>query len=116
MAKNDSSSSVLGLISSILAIPYNFFVGFVLGLAAPVAVIAAMVFGVRFLTGKTPFLRMSDEEEPERRLLLDLVEEDQVQALYEVEKEKIMTELHSFRDEIKALLEKAKEAEEAEEA
>lgn len=115
MAKKEGSFQVLGLISGIVAIPYNFFVGFILGLAAPVAAIAAMVFGVRFLTGKMPFLRLSGEEEPERRLLLDLVEQDQAQTLFEAEKEKIMAELGSFREEMKALLEQAKAGGEAEE-
>lgn len=115
MTKNGSSSSVFGLVYEIVAIPYNFFVGFVLGLAAPVAAIAAMVFGVRFLTGKMPFIRLSDGEETERRLLLDLVEQDQAQVLFEGEKEKIMTELRSFVEEMKALLEESKAGGEAEE-
>ncbi len=116
MAKKEGPFQVLGLISGIVAIPYNFFVGFVLGLAAPVAVIAAMVFGVRFLTGKMPFLTLSGEEEPERRLLLDLVEQDEAQTLFEAEKEKVMTELRSFQEEMKALLEQAKASGKAEEA
>jgi hypothetical protein len=115
MTKNGSSSSVFGLVYDIVAIPYNFFVGFVLGLAAPVAAIAAMVFGVRLLTGKMPFLRLSDGEEPERRLLLDLVEQDQAQVMFEGEKEKVMTELRSFLEEIKGLVEDARAADKAEE-
>ena len=107
MAKNGDSSSVLGLVSGIVAIPYNFFIGFIVGVAAPVAAIAAMVLGVRFLTGKMPFLKLSDEEE-ERRLSLELVEEDQAQDLFQVEKEKVMSDLGSFRDEMKALIEEAK--------
>jgi hypothetical protein len=120
MAKKDGAFPVFGLIYSIVAIPYNFFIGFVVGVAAPVAAIAAMVLGVRFLTGKMPFLKLSDEEE--RRLSLELVEQEQAQALFEAEKEKVLSDLGSFRDEMKALMEQAKaagaeaEADEAEEA
>ena len=110
MAKNDGAFPVFGLIYGIVAIPYNFFIGFVVGVAAPVAAIAAMVLGVRFLTGKMPFLKLSDEEDEERRLLLELVEEDQAQELFEVEKEKVMGDLGSFRDEMKALIEESKAA------
>ena len=118
MAKKDGAFPVFSLIYSIVAIPYNFFLGFVVGVAAPVAAITAMVLGVRFLTGKMPFLKLGDEEE--RRLSLELVEQEQAQELFAVEKEKIMTELGGFAEEMKALMEQAKataqEAEEAEEA
>ena len=87
MAKKNGGFPVFGLIYSIVAIPYNFFIGFVVGVAAPVAAIAAMVLGVRFLTGKMPFLKLSDEED-DRRLSLELVEEDQAQELFEAEKER----------------------------
>ena len=110
MAKNDGAFPVFGLIYSIVAIPYNFFIGFVVGVAAPVAAIAAMVLGVRFLTGKMPFLKLSDEEDEERRLSLELVEQDDAQELFEAEKEKIMSDLGSFRDEMKALIEESKAA------
>ena len=119
MAKKGGGFPVFGLVYSIVAIPYNFFIGFVVGVAAPVAAIAAMVLGVRFLTGKMPFLKLSDEED-DRRLSLELVEEEQAQELFEAEKEKVMTELGGFAEEMKALIEEAKataeEAEEAEEA
>lgn len=108
MAKKDSSFPVLDLIVGIVAVPYSFFVGFILGLAAPLAAIAAMVFGVRFLTGKMPFLRLTDEQEPERRLLLELVEQEQVQTLFDAEKQKIMSGLGSFPEEMKALFEDTK--------
>ena len=108
MARKDGAFPVFGLVYGIVAIPYNFFLGFVLGVAAPVAAIAAMVLGVRFLTGKLGFLKLSGEEDEQRRLLLELVEEDQAQDLFEVEKEKVMSDLGSFRDEMKALIEEAK--------
>ena len=118
MAKKDGAFPVFSLIYSIVAIPYNFFLGFVVGVAAPVAAITAMVLGVRFLTGKMPFLKLSDEED--RRLSLELVEQEQAQELFAVEKEKVMAELGGFAEEMKALIEEAKataqEAEEVEEA
>jgi hypothetical protein len=110
MARQDRSFPVWGLIYSIVAIPFNFFLGFIVGLAAPVAAIAAMVLGVRFLTGKMPFLKLSEEEGDQRRLQLELVEQDQAQALFEAEKGKVMSDLGSFRDEMKALIEEAKAA------
>ena len=114
MAKKDGGFPVFGLIYSIVAIPYNFFIGFVVGVAAPVAAIAAMVLGVRFLTGKMPFLKLSDEED--RHLSLELVEQERAQELFEIEKEKVMSELGGFAEEMKALMEKAKATvEEAEE-
>ena len=106
MAKNGGAFPVFGLVYSIVAIPYNFFLGFVVGVAAPVAAIAAMVLGVRFLTGKMPFLKLSDEEE--RRLSLELVEQEQAQELFEAEKEKVMSELGGFAEEMKSLIEEAK--------
>ena len=106
MAKNGGAFPVFGLVYSIVAIPYNFFLGFVVGVAAPVAAIAAMVLGVRFLTGKMPFLKLSDEED--RRLSLELVEQERAQELFEVEKEKVMSELGGFAEEMKSLIEEAK--------
>ena len=110
MAKNNGAFPTFGLIYGIVAIPYNFLIGFIVGVAAPVAAIAAMVLGVRFLTGKMPFLKLSDEDDEERRLLLELVEQDQAQELFEAEKEKIMSDLGNFRDEMKALIEESKAA------
>lgn len=110
MAKDDAGFPVFGLIYSIIAIPFNFITGFVVGLAAPVAAIAAMVFGVRFITGKMPFLKLGGEEDEERRLSLELVEQELVHDLFEAEKERIIGDLGSFRDEMKALIEQAKAA------
>jgi hypothetical protein len=104
---------MFSLVYNILAVPYNFFIGFVVGVAAPVAAIAAMVLGVRFLTGKMPFLSLREEEE-ERRLSLELVSPEVAAELYTAEKEKIMDDLGSFRDEMKSMMEEAQAA--AEEA
>ena len=111
MAKNNGGFPAFSLISGIIAIPFNFLTGFVMGLAAPVAAIAAMVLGVRFITGKMPFLKLGDEEDEERRLSLELVEQELVHDLFEAEKERIIADLGSFSDEIKALIEQAKAAE-----
>ena len=115
MAKKNGAFPVFSLIYNIVAIPYNFFLGFAVGVAGPVAAIAAMVLGVRFLTGKMPFLKLSDEDE--RRLSLELVEQERAQELFEVEKEKVMAELGTFAEEMKALIQEAKATiQEAEEA
>jgi hypothetical protein len=117
MRNNDKGFPVFSLLYNVLAIPYNFFIGFVVGLAAPVAVIAAMVAGVRFLTGRMPFLRLSeDPEADERRLSLVLLPTDEVEELFAVEKEKVMDDLGGLRDQIKTLIEEARAKELAEEA
>ena len=117
MLSNDRGFPAFSLLYNILAIPGSFFVGFVVGLAAPVAAIAAMVAGVRFLTGRMPFLRLSeDPEADERRLSLELVPTDEVEELFEVEKGKVMADLGGLRDQIKTMIEEAKAKEQAEEA
>jgi hypothetical protein len=110
MTSEERSFPVFSLLYNLFAIPYNFFFGFVVGVAAPVAAIAAMVLGVRFLTGKMPFLSLRQEEEDERHLSIDLVSPEVAGDLYTAEKEKIMSELGSFRDEIKGMIEEAKAA------
>jgi hypothetical protein len=114
MPSDERSFPVFSLVYNVLAVPYNFFIGFVVGVAAPVAAIAAMVLGVRFLTGKMPFLSLGEEEEEERRLSLELVAPEAAAELYTAEKEKIMEDLESFRDEMKSMMEAAQAA--AEEA
>jgi hypothetical protein len=117
MRNSDKGFPVFGLLYNVLAIPYNFFIGFVVGLAAPVAVIAAMVAGVRFLTGRMPFLRLSEDlEADERRLSLELVPTDEVEELFAVEKEKVMDDLGGLREQIKKMIEEARAKERTEEA
>lgn len=114
MNSNDKSFPVAGMVFNLFAIPLNFFVGFVVGLVAPVAAIAAMVFGVRFLTGKLPFLSLKREEAPEaRRLTVELVPTEQAKERFEVEKQQVLDELGSLRDEVKTLIEEAKAREAA---
>jgi hypothetical protein len=117
MRNNDREFPVFSLLYNVLAIPYNFFIGFVVGLAAPVAVIAAMVAGVRFLTGRTPFLHLSEDPEvDERRLSLELVPSEEVEELFAVEKEKVMDDLGGLREQIKTMIEEARAKEGAEQA
>lgn len=113
MTSNERSFPMLGIIYNLFAVPYNFLIGFVVGVVTPVAAIAAIVFGVRLLTGKMPFLSMrTDEEGAERRLTLELVSEEEATELYAIEKDKVMDELGGLRDEMKAMIEEAKAEEE----
>jgi hypothetical protein len=106
------------IIYNIFAIPYNFFMGFVVGLLAPVAAIAAVVAGVRLLTGKVPFVSLAqDEGEEERHLALELVAPDRVGDLFAVERKKVEDELAGLQDEIRTIIEESRaKAQEAEEA
>jgi hypothetical protein len=106
--RNERSFSVWGVVYNILTIPCNFISGFVVGLAAPVAVIAAIVSGVRLLTGKVLFLSPVEDEQGEKRLHLHLVPADQAGDLFREQKEKIGTDLGSLRDEIRAVIEEAR--------
>jgi Spy/CpxP family protein refolding chaperone len=105
---NDSEFPVFGLAYSIIAIPYNFVIGFLVGVAAPVAAIAAIVAGVRLLTGRVPFLSLNrDTEDGQRRLELELVAADQVEELFQAQKEQISTELGDLQAEIRSIIEEA---------
>jgi hypothetical protein len=114
MPSDERSFPVFSIVYNMLAVPYNFFIGFVVGVIAPVAAIAAVVLGVRYLTGKMPFLSLREEGEEERRLSLELVAPEAAAELYATEKEKIMDDLESFRGEMKSMMEEAQAA--AEEA
>jgi hypothetical protein len=110
MTSDERSFQVFSNLYNMLAIPYNFFIGFVVGVAAPVAAIAAMVLGVRFLTGKMPFLSLRQEEEDERQLSIELVPPEAAGDMFAAEKEKVLEDLGSFRDEIRSMIEEAKAA------
>jgi hypothetical protein len=116
MSNNGRAFPVLSLVYNLFAIPYNFFIGFLVGVAAPAAVIAAMVYGIRFLTGKMPFPSLQqDAEEEERRLSIELVAPEVIGDLFASERERIMDELASLRAEFKAMRQEfaAEEAAEA---
>jgi hypothetical protein len=110
MTRSSKSFPVLFSLSSILSVPLNFLFGFVVGLIAPVAAIAAMVFGVRFLTGRLPFLNLEQfEEDGERRMSLELVPEEQARDLFAVEKQTILDEVAGLQQELKAAMQEAQE-------
>jgi hypothetical protein len=107
MITNSSRSrSALG---PLFAIPCNFASGFLTGLVAPVVAIAAMVLGIRLITGKFPFLgQVGQGEGGERQLALQLVPPDQVKGLWEEHKHTFGDDLEKLRADVQAL---AKEAE-----
>jgi hypothetical protein len=108
MTRNDEGFPVFKLLYNVVAIPYLFFIGFVVGIAAPVAAIAGVVAGVRLLTGKVPFLSQSEDVEGERTLNLRLVPPEDVSELFAEQKEKISTDLADFQAEIKSIIEEAR--------
>jgi hypothetical protein len=109
MAKQrDDGLAVLGLVADILSIPYNLLAGFIVGAMAPVAAIAAIVAGVRLMTGKMPFLGLAgEEEEGERALSLTLMPPDRAEALYAEQRDRIGEEVGRLRTEIQAILKEA---------
>ena len=108
MTRNDEGFPVFKLLYNVVAIPYLFFIGFVVGIAAPVAAVAGVVAGVRLLTGKVPFLSQSEDVEGERTLNLRLVPPEDVSELFAEQKEKISTDLADFQAEIKSIIEEAR--------
>jgi phage-related minor tail protein len=96
----------------ILAVPYNFLSGFLLGLLAPVAAIAAIVAGIRLLTGQVPFLseaaRDSERGLGSGQLSLELVSMEQARERFEKHKEQIGGDLGKMRAEIQAIIEEAR--------
>ena len=77
-SRSDKDFSAFTTLVDVLAIPWNFLSGYFLGLLAPVAAIAAVVAGIRFLTGQVPFLEdVSEAEEGRRRLSLGLMPPEQ---------------------------------------
>ncbi len=107
----------LGAVFQVLAIPFNLFAGFLTGLAAPVAVIAAIVAGVRLLTGKVPFLgHVWEDEEGGRHLSLKLVLPEQVKDLFTEQKEQIGGDVVKLQAEIRAIIEESRARDQAAEA
>lgn len=107
MNKQEKSYSGLNLAVDILAIPYNLLSGFIVGAMMPVAAIAAIVAGIRLLTGKMPFLSQQEGEE-ERYLTLSLVPPEEAQERFAEQKEQIGGEIGRLRAEIQAILQEAK--------
>jgi len=112
--RDDSALSAFGIVYSIFAIPCNLFIGFIIGVAAPVAAIGAMVAGVRLLTGKVPFLTSIEDKEGERRLSLALISQEEAGSLFQEQKEQIGGDVARMKAEIQAIIEEARaEAQEA---
>jgi len=99
---------VVGTIVDVLAIPYNLIAGLILGFVAPIAAIAAMVGGVRLMTGKMPFISMQKTPGQDRSLALNLIPPEQVKERFEEQKEEISGELAHMQQEIRAIVEEAK--------
>ena len=101
MAKH-RSTRVLDLVG----LPANLVAGFVVGAAIPAAAIAAMVAGVRLLTGKVPFLsHVVPSEDGERQLVLSLVTPEQARALWAEHKSSFGAPLEKLRLEIQSMAE-----------
>lgn len=107
MGERKESYSGLHLVVDIFSIPYNLLSGFVVGAMVPVAAIAAIVAGLRLLTGKMPFLSPQGGEE-ERYLTLSLVPPEEAQERFAEQKEQIGGEFSRLRDEIQAILQDAR--------
>jgi hypothetical protein len=107
MGEQKESYSGLHLVVEFFAIPYNLLSGFVVGAMVPVAAIAAIVAGLRLLTGKMPFLSPQEGEE-ERYLTLSLVPPEEAQERFAEQKEQIGGEFSRLRDEIQAILQEAR--------
>jgi hypothetical protein len=108
MSSQDRSFPLLSLVFNVFAIPYNFVVGFAVGALAPLGAIAAIVAGIRLLTGKFPFPSFVQEEGTEdRRVTLELMEPDRASELFAEQKEHLSGEFAKFQSEIKAIIEEA---------
>jgi len=93
----------------VLSIPYNLLAGFVVGAMMPVAAIAAIVAGVRLITGKMPFLNLvEDEGEAERHLALALMPPERAEELFAEQRKQIGDEISRLRSEIQAIGQEAK--------
>ena len=109
MDKRKSKSG--GVLGSLLALPFDFISGYLVGLLAPVAALAAIVGGIYLLTRKVPFLSHTwpdRDAEGEQHLALKLMPPEQAQAVFVREKERISADLNAMGAEIKVLAEQAK--------
>jgi hypothetical protein len=108
-SRNEGSRSLVGSVLQLFALPCNFFAGFLTGLITPVAAIAAMVAGVRLITGKVPFLgHVFEDDEGDRRLSIKLVPAEQVKDLFAEQKDQLGGDIAKLRAEIEAIVEEFK--------
>jgi hypothetical protein len=107
--RKEGSRSLVGSVFQLLALPCNFFAGFLTGLITPLAAIAAMVAGVRLVTGKVPFLgNVWEDEEGDRRLSIKLVPVEEVKDLFAEQKDQLGGDIAKLRAEIEAIFEEFK--------
>lgn len=107
MGKERQSWPALNLVVDVLSIPYNLLSGFVVGALVPVAAIAAVVAGIRLLTGKMPFLSPQEGEE-ERYLTLTLMPPEEAQERFAEQREQIGSEIARLRTEIQDIIQQAR--------
>jgi hypothetical protein len=104
---NDKSFPAFSIAYNMFAIPYNFLIGFVVGIAAPVAAVGAIVAGIRLVTGKVPYPFLVEEED-QRHLALKLVNPAEVEGIFAEQKEQIGGELIQMQAEIRSIVEETK--------
>lgn len=104
-ARSKKSCSAAG---NLLALPFNLISGYLVGLLAAVAGLAAMVGGIYLLTRQVPFVSQTyPDDEGGQRLSLKLMPLDQARAAFVREKERISADLDAMGAEIKAIAEQA---------
>jgi|GEM_PF-2496778 len=97
-----------GVLGNVVALPFSFVTGYLVGLLAPIAGLAAIVGGIYLLTRKVPFLSHTwPDDEGGQHLSLKLMPPDQAQAAFVQAKERISADLNTVSAEIKALAEQA---------
>jgi uncharacterized membrane protein len=107
--QKEAGFPVLKLVLEILSIPYNLLAGFVVGAMVPVAAIAAIVAGVRLITGKMPFLNLvDDEEEGERHLAMALLPPERAEELFAEQRKQIGDEISRLKTEIQSIVQEAR--------
>jgi uncharacterized membrane protein len=107
--QKDGGFPLLKLVVEILSIPYNLLAGFVVGAMVPVAAIAAIVAGVRLITGKMPFLNLVDDEaEGERHLAVALLPPERAEELFAEQRKQIGDEISRLKSEIQAIVQEAR--------
>ncbi len=104
MGKNNPLT-VWGLAFNLVALLYHFFLGVAVGLAAPIVAVAAMVAGVRLLTGKMPFFSQRQDATGERYLVLDLIPPEEVGDRWAEQKRIIGDDLGRIKAELQTLVE-----------
>jgi len=106
----DKSNRKLAGLGSLLSLPFDLISGYLVGLLAPIAALAAIAGGIYLLTRKVPFLTntWSDRDaEGGQHLSFKLMPPDQAQAAFAREKERIGAELNTMSAEIKTFAEQA---------